>query len=220
MEPIDQVLAAGMKIFLKLSHRVAAVGEKDYLLGSLAFLATSATPTDGDAASHRKSEQSRSIWPKAFGRFPRGGTPRRSCRQSPRTTLLCEPLEQSHRQSQRSSGRRATAALPSPDPTPRTDELILRPVPARFGSQWREDDCARSLDSRCLRRATRLSGARQPWRRESARPTWSPNTAALDWFVRRANLSWAETCLGRSIDTNIDASVDSAPRPGQTLSSP
>src|SRR6476646_8971715 len=32
MEPIDQVLAAGMKIFLKLSHRVAAVGEEDYLL--------------------------------------------------------------------------------------------------------------------------------------------------------------------------------------------
>jgi hypothetical protein len=32
MEPVDQVLAAGMKILLKLSHGVAAVGEKDYLL--------------------------------------------------------------------------------------------------------------------------------------------------------------------------------------------
>jgi hypothetical protein len=29
VEPIDQVLAAGMKIFLKLSHGVAAIGEED-----------------------------------------------------------------------------------------------------------------------------------------------------------------------------------------------
>jgi hypothetical protein len=118
-----------MKILLKLSHGVAAIGDERLPAGSLAFLATSAIPTDGDAVSHHKSEQIRSIWPRAFRRFPRDGRPPHSCRQSPRTTLLCEPLERSHRQFQRSSDHRATAALPNPDPSPRTTNRFPSPDP-------------------------------------------------------------------------------------------
>ena len=113
MKPVDQVLAAGMKIFLKLSHGVAAIGEEDYLLvllHSLRFEQFPQTATGLLIVSLNKSE--------ALGRGRFVGflpTERYHALAGNHLTLLCEPLERSHHQFQLSSGHRATAAFPNPD---------------------------------------------------------------------------------------------------------
>ena len=86
---------------------------------------------------YRKSEKAEAFGRGRIRRFPRGKTPRHSCRPitsnhpslwAARTKPPSIPTVIAHW---------ATAALPNPYPSPRTDELVLPPVPAHFDSQRR-----------------------------------------------------------------------------------
>jgi len=88
--------------------------------------------------------------------------PRRSCRRSLRTTLLCELLGRSRHRFPLSSGRRAAPAVPNPPAYDRIGKAVLRPTPALTALRLRADWFEPSPDSTRRLRAAHLSEARPP----------------------------------------------------------
>src|SRR6202795_5384582 len=85
--------------------------------------------------------------------------PRRSCRRSLRTTLLCELLGRSRHRFPPLSGRRAIPAVPSPPAYDRTGKAVLRPTPALTAPRLLADWFEPSPDSTRRLRAAHLSEA-------------------------------------------------------------